>query len=157
LVSFGRNSLSQSTDSAAAPSVNIASTMAVRLGHHIVLIPSPTAVNFERTLHTHRTSISVSVLILRMREVACQLVAAALCSSEGIIHAECVAQGMIRHYRVSALFRQYQAPRTVTPIYPPFHIFYHIFSSLGRWISPLCSIYLHQYYLCDLIGAFATL
>lgn len=106
--------------------------MAVHLGQHIVLILSPTVVKFKRTLHTHCTTISVSVLILRMREVACQLVAAALCSSDDILHAYCVAQGMIRHYRVSALFRQYEAPRTVTPIHPAFHIFYHTFSSLGR-------------------------
>jgi len=61
----------------------------------------------------------VPVLVFRMREVACQLVAAALRSSDDILHADCVVQGMIRHYRVSELFCQYQAPRTVTPPPPP--------------------------------------
>ena len=119
LVNSDGNSRSQSNSPAAAPSGGTVSTMAVRCGHHIVLILSPRVVNFERPLHSQCTSISVSVLILRMREVACQLVAAALCSSDGILHADCVAQGMIRHYRVSALFRQYQAPRIVPPTHPP--------------------------------------
>jgi hypothetical protein len=64
-----------------------------------------------------------------MREVACQLAAAAaLRSSDDILHADCVVQGMIRHYRVSALFRQYQAPRTVTPTHPHSlpHLLLHI-------------------------------
>jgi hypothetical protein len=100
LVNSDRNSRSQSTGPAAALSVNTVSTTAVLVGHHIVLIPSPTVENFEHTLHTHCTSISVSVLILRMREATCQLVAATLCISDGILHADCVAQGMIRHYRV---------------------------------------------------------
>jgi len=48
LVNAYRNSRSQSTGPAAAPSVDTVSTMAVRLGHYIVLIPSPPAVNFEQ-------------------------------------------------------------------------------------------------------------